>query len=142
MVSEKQIQLVQESFAKVAPIADKAAEIFYEKLFEIEPSLRNMFPEDLAEQRQKLMASLSMIVKGLDDVNKILPAIKRLAVRHVDYRVLPEHYTYVGNALLRTLQAGLGDDFTPEVREAWVEAYRLLASVMKEEAYGNQADVA
>ena len=136
MVSEAQVKLVQESFSKVAPIADKAAEIFYEKLFEIEPSLKDLFPRDLAEQRKKLMASLAMVVKGLDKPETILPAVKKLAVKHVDYNVEPEHYTYVGNALLRTLEAGLGDDFTPEVRQAWVEAYRLLASVMKEEAYG------
>jgi hemoglobin-like flavoprotein len=139
MVTDQQVTLVQESFAKVEPISEQAAEIFYGKLFEIDPSLRSMFKHDMKAQGKKLMATLAVVVKGLSKPDSIMPAVKELAVRHVEYGVEPEHYTYVGNALLRTLAEGLGDDFTPETRQAWVEAYRLLAKVMKEEAYGTSA---
>jgi nitric oxide dioxygenase len=132
-----QIALVQQSFEKAAALGEKVAEIFYAELFAIDPSLRSMFKDDMHEQRQKLLAALALVTRSLHTPEKILGPVKKLAVKHVDYGVRPEHYTYVGNALLRTLKKGLGREFTPELSDAWVEAFRMLAKVMKEAAYGS-----
>ncbi len=110
---------VQASFAKVAPIADVAARLFYDDLFERDPKLRPLFKEDMTEQRQKLMAMLGVAVANVGDLSKIAAAVQALGRRHVGYGVKPEDYGTVGAALLATLQKGLGDDFTPETREAW-----------------------
>ena len=130
-MNEKEIDLIQESFKKVAPISEQAAEIFYNRLFELDPEVRKLFKTDLKEQGKKLMATLGFVVKGLKKLDEIVPDVEALAVRHNDYGVKDEDYTTVGNALLYTLKAGLGDDFTPEVRSAWVSAYKLLADTMK-----------
>lgn len=130
------IALVQDSFHKVSALGLQAAEVFYAELFAIDPSLRSMFPDDLKSQQRKLMAALAMVVGSLHTPVKIMNGVEELAVKHLDYGVQPEHYTYVGNALLRTLKKGLGRDFTPELCDAWTEAYRMLARVMKEAAYG------
>jgi len=135
-VDTHQIALVQESFEKAATLGDKVAEIFYAELFAIDPSVRKMFKGDMQEQRRKLLTALALVVRSLHSPEKILKPVRQLAVKHVDYGVLPEHYTYVGNALLRTLKKGLGADFTPELGDAWVAAFRMLANVMKEAAYG------
>jgi nitric oxide dioxygenase len=131
-----QVALVQQSFEKAAVLGDKVAEIFYAELFAIDPSLRTMFKGDMGEQRKKLLSALALVVRSLHEPEKILNPVKKLAVKHLDYGVQPEHYTSVGNALLRTLKKGLGSEFTPELCDAWVEAFRMLAKVMKEAAYG------
>ena len=135
-MNSHQISLVQQTFEKAVPLGEKVAEIFYAELFAIDPSLRRMFKSDMREQGRKLLTTLALVVRSLHAPEKILQPAKNLAVKHIDYGVKPEHYTAVGNALLRTLAKGLGTDFTPEVRQAWVEAYRLLAGVMNEAAYG------
>ena len=134
-MDDKQVALVQESFKKVVPIADKAAEIFYAKLFEFDPELKKLFKGDMAEQGKKLMSTLAIVIGGLDKPETIIPAAEKLAVKHVDYGVKAEDYTTVGNALLFTLKTGLGDAFTDEVKAAWVAAYKVLADVMKKAAY-------
>ena len=134
-----QVTLVQESFEKVATLGEKVAELFYAELFAIEPSLREMFKGNMPEQHRKLLAVLATVIRSLHAPEKIIGAAQKLAVKHLDYGVEPVHYTYVGNALLRTLKKGLGDQFTPELRDAWVEAFRTLATVMKQAAYGNNA---
>ena len=131
------ITLVQKSFEKVAAIGLPAAEIFYAELFAIDPSLRSMFKDDLKEQHKKLLSALALVVRSLHTPEKILGPVEKLAVKHLDYGVQPVHYTYVGNALLRTLKKGLGAEFTPELCDAWTDAFRLLAQVMKEAAYGS-----
>jgi hemoglobin-like flavoprotein len=136
-VDAHQVELVQRSFEKAAKLGDKVAEIFYSELFAIDPSLRKMFKGDMPAQRQKLLSALTLVVRSLHNPEKILNPVKQLAVKHLDYGVEPVHYTYVGNALLRTLKKGLGADFTPELCDAWVEAFRMLAKVMKEAAYGD-----
>ena len=130
------ITLVQKSFEKVAAIGLPAAEIFYAELFAIDPSLRSMFSGDPKEQQKKLLAALAVVIRSLHAPEKILDSVEKLAVKHLDYGVKAEHYTYVGNALLRTLKKGLGAEFTPELCEAWTDAFRMLARVMKEAAYG------
>ncbi|CCE04653.1 putative nitric oxide dioxygenase (NOD); flavohemoprotein [Bradyrhizobium sp. STM 3843] len=130
-----QIALVQDSFAKVAPISDQAAIIFYDRLFEVAPQVRALFPDDLTEQRKKLMGTLAVVVNGLTNLPSILPAASALATRHVGYGAKAEHYPVVGGALLWTLEKGLGDAWTPEVAEAWSAAYGTLSSYMIAEAY-------
>lgn len=137
------IELVQSSFSKVAPIAETAAEIFYNKLFELDPELKKIFPSDNAEamkgQGNKLMTMLASAVAGLSNLDKLVPILQDLGKRHVDYKVESSHYDTVGAALLGTLAAGLGEDFTPEVETAWTETYGVMASVMKTAAYGEVA---
>jgi hemoglobin-like flavoprotein len=125
-----QIQLVKTSWAKVAPIADQAADIFYTKLFELDGTLRPMFPSDMVEQKKKLMFTIGRVVTSLDNLPAVLPAVEELGKKHVGYGVKPEHYDTVGSALLSTLAAGLGPSFTPDVQTAWVAAYGTLSSVM------------
>ncbi|SEP49961.1 nitric oxide dioxygenase [Rhodospirillales bacterium URHD0017] len=123
-----QITLVQTSFAKVAPISDKAAELFYGRLFEIAPQVRVLFPDDVTDQRKKLMATLAVVVKGLSNLDTILPAASALARRHVQYGAEPAHYSVVGAALLWML--GLGSSWTPDVAAAWTAAYSTLSELM------------
>ena len=130
-----QVKLVQESFAKVAPIADQAATIFYDRLFAVAPQVKAMFPTDMTEQRKKLMATLAVVVDGLSNLASVLPAASALAIRHVSYGAKPEHYPVVGGALLWTLEKGLGEDWTHEVAAAWTAAYGTLSGYMISEAY-------
>jgi len=134
-----QVKLVQQSFARVVPIADKAAEIFYDRLFEIAPAVRSLFHGDMAEQRRRLMATLAVVVNGLNNLPSVLPAASALAKRHVSYGVKPEHYSVVGEALLWTLARGLGPQWSSEVAAAWTAAYATLSGYMIAEAYPQQA---
>jgi hemoglobin-like flavoprotein len=110
--------------------------MFYARLFEIDPALRSMFKGDLTEQGRKLMQMLTIAVKGLDRLDQLVPAVRQLGVRHVQYGVKDSHYDSVATALVWTLEQGLGQDFTPEVRNAWVTVYGVLAGTMKEAAAG------
>src|ERR1700680_2937947 len=130
------ITLGRRSFAKVVPISDAAAVIFYDRLFEVAPSVKSMFPADMTEQRKKLMAMLAAVVNGLANLESILPAASALATRHVSYGAKREHYPVVGAALLWTLEKGLGDAWTPEVAEAWTAGYATLSGFMIHQAYG------
>jgi hemoglobin-like flavoprotein len=132
-----QVKLVQQSFSKVAPISDQAANLFYDRLFEVAPQVRAMFPADMTEQRKKLMMMLAAVVGGLSDLPSILPAASALANRHVAYGAKAEHYPVVGSALLWTLEKGLGEAWTPDVAAAWTTAYGTLSGYMISEAYGN-----
>jgi hemoglobin-like flavoprotein len=134
MVTDTQKVLVQESFAAVAPIADEAAVLFYRRLFELDPSLERMFRGDMAEQRRKLMQMLTAAVKGLDRLEQLVPVVEDLGRRHAGYGVADAHYDTVGAALLWTLEQGLGEAFTPDVRDAWITVYGLLARTMKNAA--------
>src|ERR1700730_2544060 len=134
-----QVKLVQDSFAKVAPISQKAAELFYGRLFEIAPQGRGMCPDDMTEQRKRLMATLAIMVQGLTNLDAILPAASALAKRHVSYGAEPAHYPVVGQALLWTLEQGLGPSWTPEVAAAWTGAYATLSGFMISEAYEKAA---
>jgi hemoglobin-like flavoprotein len=125
-----QITLVQTSFAQVAPIAATAADLFYARLFEIAPQLRAMFPDDLAEQKKKLMAMLGTVVGGLDRLESLMPAVRALGQRHKGYGVTAEDFYPVGSALLWTLEQGLGDAFTADTKDAWVTAYAVLSQAM------------
>ena len=129
-----QVTLVQESFKKVVPIADKAADLFYDRLFTIAPEVRSLFPADLSEQKKKLMQVLATAVTNLHQVEKVLPVVEELGRRHVAYGVTEKHYTPVGAALLWTLEQGLGPEFSPPVKAAWTETYITVAGVMTKAA--------
>lgn len=125
-----QVKLVQDSFKQVLPIAPQAADLFYNRLFEIAPEVRALFPSDMSGQKKKLMAMLATAVNGLDKIETIVPAVQGLGRRHVAYGVTPEHYKSVGEALIWTLEQGLGDGFTPNVKAAWLATYDTLQGVM------------
>lgn len=129
-----QIQLVQTTWAKVVPIKDAAAEIFYGKLFEMDPALKPLFKGDMKAQGAKLMSMINTAVNGLTRLDQIVPAVESLGRRHVGYGVKDQHYDTVAGALLYTLEKGLGPAFTAEVKQSWTEAYMLLAGVMKKAA--------
>ena len=133
-MTPKQIELVQSTWAMVVPIADTAANLFYDRLFTIAPEVRPMFPQDMKEQKKKLMATIGVAIAGLNNLEKLVPVVQNLGVGHLDYGVREEHYQPVGAALLWTLEQGLGDKFTPEVKEAWTVVYTVLATTMIEAA--------
>jgi hemoglobin-like flavoprotein len=129
-----QIDLVQQSFAEVKPIAAAAADLFYTRLFTLDPALRPMFKGELTRQGQMLMSMIGAAVNGLRNLDKLAPVVRQLGARHTDYGVRKEHYATVGSALMWTLERGLGDKFTPDVRDAWAGAYQLLSEVMQQGA--------
>ena len=133
-MNTEQIGLVQASFAQVTPIAEQAADLFYARLFQLDPTLRGMFKNDMAEQRQKLIAMLTFTVNNLTQPEELLPAIQALGRRHVGYGVENQHYETLGAALLWTLEKALGEEFTPEVKAAWTAVYTLLATTMQQAA--------
>jgi hemoglobin-like flavoprotein len=130
-MTQEQKRQVKETFKKVVSIKEKAAELFYDRLFALDPGLRPLFKGDMKHQGNLLMAMIATAVNGLDRIEEIAPAVQALGQRHMAYGVRQEHYATVGEALLWTLEQGLGDDWTPEVKEAWMACYKLLASVMK-----------
>ena len=103
---------------------------FYSKLFLENPSVRKMFPKDMNQQYQKLIDMLSTIVGRLDNLEELSSDIAAMGQRHVAYGVKPAQYQKVGEALLWTLEQGLGKDFTPEVKDAWTKCYTSLADAM------------
>jgi hemoglobin-like flavoprotein len=132
------VAMIRYSFAKVTPIAEEAAALFYGRLFEIAPEVKPLFQGDMKEQGRKLMATLALVVNGLADLETILPAASALAKKHVAYRVRAEHYAPVGVALLWTLERGLGEEWTSELAAAWTSAYTMLSDYMIDEAYGRR----
>jgi len=129
-MTPEQIQTVRNTFAKVAAMKDEAAALFYRRLFELDPSLRPLFKVDMAGQGARLMTALAGVVGSLDQLERVLPALRALGRRHAAYGVRTEHYATVGEALIWTLEQGLGAAFTREARRAWVDAYGRLAWTM------------
>jgi hemoglobin-like flavoprotein len=131
MITPQQKELVQKTWVMVVPIADTAAELFYGRLFELEPEYKAMFKNDMTEQGKKLMKTINIAVEALDDVEPLIPVLKKMGADHAGYGVKDRDYNVVGAALLWTLEKGLGDVFTDEVKNAWGAVYEVLASVMK-----------
>ena len=129
--TENDLALVTRSFDQVVPIAGVAADLFYARLFEIAPTLRPLFPEDMRDQKRKLFVMIATAVQGLGDLGRLVPQVKALGARHTGYGVKDEHYAIVGAALLWTLERGLSNAFTPEVKLAWTRVYGLLAATMQ-----------
>ncbi len=133
-MDQESIRLVQQTWKQVDLIRDQAAALFYGRLFELDPSLRPLFKGDMAEQGRKLMNMLATAAMGLDRLDSIVGEVQALGRRHVAYGVQDAHYDTVAAALLWTLEQGLGDAFTPQVKAAWTDAYTLLADTMKQAA--------
>ena len=129
--TETDIKLVRKSFDLVVPISGVAADLFYERLFYIAPSLRRLFPGDMRDQKRKLMIMLATAVHGLTDLDALAPQLMALGARHVGYGVKDAHYKAVGEALIWTLERGLANAFTPDVERAWVRVYLLVAATMQ-----------
>jgi hemoglobin-like flavoprotein len=134
MVTSRQKVLVQESFTSLAPALDDVMVLFYGRLFEIDPVVRQMFPHDMTAQRRKLAQMLGAAVKGLDRLDQLVPVLEDLGRRHARYGVMEQQYDTVGAALLWTLEKGLGSGFTPELQDAWAAVYGVVATVMKNAA--------
>jgi hemoglobin-like flavoprotein len=131
-MNSRQIELVQQSFSKVQPIAVEAARLFYQRLFELDPSLRPMFRGDIEEQGRKLMQIIGVAVGSLRQWDRIAPAVEEMGQRHAGYGVRDEHYGTVATALLWTLEQGLGkEQFTDEVRDAWIAMYGMVTEAMQ-----------
>jgi len=130
-MTPEQKKLVSESWAKVLPIQETAAELFYARLFEVYPEVKPYFKGDMKEQGKKLMAMLTTAVNGLDHLDTLIQPLTNMGARHVEYGVKNEDYDKVADALLWTLEHGLGEDFTLEVRQAWIITYTKVADVMK-----------
>nr|VFK14127.1 MAG: Hemoglobin-like flavoprotein [Candidatus Kentron sp. LPFa] len=131
MMTPTQIALVKNTWEKVESIADIAAQLFYGRLFELDPSVRLLFTGDMKEQGAKLMKMIGVAVNAVDEIDTIIEAVRSSGRRHVGYGVEEKHYETVGEALLWTLEKGLGDEFTPEVKDAWAVLYNEVASIMK-----------
>lgn len=129
-MTPRQIELVQHSFQKIVPVADGVAQMFYARLFQLDPSLRILFRSDTKEQGRKLMDALRAVIANLRSLDRVIPGLEAMARRHANYGVRSEDYATVGHALLDTLRKGLGAAFTKEVGEAWLTAYSLLAETM------------
>ncbi|CAI8038662.1 Neuroglobin [Geodia barretti] len=133
-MKDSEIRLVQDTFNKVEPIADTAAELFYDRLFQLDGDLKPLFHSDLQQQGRLLMKMVATAVDHLSDLDTLVPVVQRLGARHKVYGVEPSHYDTVGQALLWTLEQGLGEHFTPDVASAWANTYGLLSGVMMEAA--------
>ena len=133
-MTPSQVTLVRSSFSQLAPIAPQAAALFYGNLFEADPSLRQLFKGDMAQQGERLMTMIGSAVRMLDRPDALMPVLRSLGARHGGYGVVPAHYDTVGAALLWTLRMGLGKGFTPEMKEAWATVYGLLATTMRDAA--------
>ena len=131
MLTSTDIALVRASFARVVTFQAAAADLFFDRLFVIAPKLRELFPADLSQQKRKLMQMIATAVGGLNNLDKLVPAVKALGARHVGYGVTVADYAVVGEALLWTLEQGLGEEFKPEVRSAWANVYAVLAATMQ-----------
>jgi EAL domain-containing protein (putative c-di-GMP-specific phosphodiesterase class I)/hemoglobin-like flavoprotein len=131
VLTARDVMLVRTSFSLVVPIQDTITSLFYGRLFAIAPNLRDLFSEDITEQKRKLMAVLSSCVGKLHDFSTLAPLVRALGARHIGYGAKPEHYAMVAQALLWALEKGLGDLFTFEVRSAWIKVYDLLAAAMQ-----------
>ncbi len=139
-VTPKQVRLVQETFKRVVPIADKAAALFYDRFFALDPSVKSLFDVDMDAQGEKLMESLTWIVYHLGEPDTFMDEVRGLGKRHVSYGVEPEHYQTMREALFWMLAQGLGEAFTDEVAAAWAAAYSLLANTMLEGAAEREGD--
>ncbi len=129
-MNQNTVKLVQESWKKVMPIAPQAAELFYQNLFAADPALKPLFRGDMTEQGRKLMQMIDAAVGKLSDLDTLVPVLQNLAQRHDGYGVKKKDYQTVGAALLKTLERGLGKEFTAEVKEAWTTVYGVMAEVM------------
>ena len=138
-MTHEDILLVQLSWRKVLPNRNAAADVFYQKLFELDPGLRPLFTPDMEHQGARFTQMITAAVRGLDRLDALLPVVRDLGTRHVAYGVRDDHYGTFGMALLWTLEQALRDDFTPEVKSAWIKTYGVLSQTMREAGLAHQA---
>lgn len=131
-MTPRAITIVQASFAQLLPIPGRLGARFYARLFQLAPETRAMFPDDMTEQRKKLVQTLAAVVAALERLDTVLSTIQALGARHRGYGVEEDHYPLVGLALIETLREMLGDRFDGELEQAWRDAYRLVATAMIE----------
>lgn len=130
-ITDKQRQLVTLSFARLVPISNEAAAMFYNRLWEIAPETRAMFHStDMTQLGMKIMQTLGVTVRALHDLDSISPMLQDLGRRHMSYGVTREQYELVKAALLWMIEQTLKKDFTPETRAAWIAAYDLITSIV------------
>jgi hemoglobin-like flavoprotein len=134
-MTERHIEAIRNTFGMIEPTANTAMVAFYERMFELDPSMRRLFRVTVEEQGKKLAQVIAIVVKSLDRMEEILPAVRELGARHTQYGVTEQHYATGGAALLWTLEQGLGAAFTEEVKESWSLAYGTLIGVMMESAF-------
>jgi nitric oxide dioxygenase len=132
-MTARQIYLVQHSWQQIKPVAQQAGMIFYEKLFAAEPQMKHLFKQDMHSQANKLVTMLGYVVAKLNRLEDILAEIKALGKRHQHYGAEPAHYQLVGDCLIATLRAGLGDKWNDELQDAWVTAFGILQAAMLNE---------
>ena len=141
-MTPEEITLIQLNLEAVAPRAEEAATVFYNRLFAIQPALRLLFPEDISEQKKKLMMTLAIAVKSLRETEKLTSVLENLGRRHAVYGVRNEHYETVGAALLLMLEEMLGEEFTPAARTSWARLYDFVAAAMKSGALALEKECA
>lgn len=129
-----QITHIRRSFTLVEPIAQQAAALFYDNLFTADPQLRRLFQGNMAQQGARLMNMIATAVDLLEQPDALIPALRKLGARHVNYGVRDEHYATVGAALLKTLKQGLGEAYTDDVHAAWVALYGVVSETMMDAA--------
>ncbi|MEO0819869.1 MAG: globin domain-containing protein [Pseudomonadota bacterium] len=132
------IRALRESWERVEREPDRAAALFYERLFALDPATAPFFAEtEMEGQRAKFIATLRSVVEALDEMSDVQPLLRELGVQHAGYGVRPEHYDSVGSALIWSIERLMGPDCTPEIRAAWTLAYALVAGAMR--AAGDKA---
>jgi hemoglobin-like flavoprotein len=129
-LSADDIARVRSSFDRIWSISEHTSDLFYSRLFEIAPEIRPMFRNDMDEQKRKFMSTLAVIVGCLDDSNKLAPLTDRLARQHGEFGLQAAHYAVVEDALLWSLQRGLGEKWTPAVAASWSKAYGIVSNSM------------
>ena len=134
-MNDHTIQLVRESYDLVEPIAPQAAQMFYQHLFAVDPSVRPLFHGDMAEQGERLMTMFSQVVGQLGEPESLIPKLQDMGQRSADYGVHESHYDSARVALLLTLRDGLGVAYNEEVEEAWLDVYGDIANTMKQAAF-------
>jgi hemoglobin-like flavoprotein len=129
-MTEKQIKLIEDSWDYIIMNTQEAGELFYGRLFEKNPGLKPLFKSNLQDQARKLIALITFAVNKLNNFSEVVSDIEALGIRHNAYGVEPKHYDMVGEALLWTLEQGLGDKWNDELLQAWSTLYTTLSEVM------------
>lgn len=133
-MTPEQRRLVQSTWVQVLPKSETAAALFYSRLFELDPGAARLFRRDMREQGVLFMQMISVIVRGLDDLSALTPAVQALGQRHSTYGVEAADYEAVGTAFLWSLERTLGDGFTPATHAAWASTYQMVAAIMRRSA--------
>ena len=141
-MTPEQKALLLASYQRLAPMSETAAQLFYSRLFELDPSLRSLFKSDFRDQSVKFMDMLRVAVAELEHPDKLDRALRELAVRHAGYGVREEHYDMVGESLLWAIEKALGRSAGPELKTAWYDFYEFIADTMKAAARTHRAGVA